>query len=197
MVQAPRITSELNPFRSCFCTLFQDFLHQYANEPAARPGTKQDRFSGWRMLNQNYRAKTHVVSRCWTVTSSWSHSGQRAGWGSPLFCKRSAVQHRGTEACDQRGVNRSRSKFLRNSNRRPISRKSPKPSGVLTKVWNSYGKAKPTQKASNERAKTRSKSEANQKNCRTDLPGPVWPVRWTGLTGWVCSKTNRPVWPVC
>ena len=94
MVQAPRITGELNPFRSCFCTLFQDFLHQSANEPAAHPGTKQDRFSGWRMLNQNCRAKTHVVSRSWTVSSYWSHSRQRAGWGSPLFCKRSAVQHR-------------------------------------------------------------------------------------------------------
>ena len=35
--------------------------------------------------------------------------------------------------------------FFRNSNRRPISRKPPKLSNVLAKVWNSYGKAKPTQ----------------------------------------------------
>ena len=36
------------------------------------------------------------------------------------------------------------------------------------------------------------------KNCRTDLPGPVWPVHWTGLTGRGCSKTSRPVClPVC
>jgi hypothetical protein len=60
--------------------------------------------------------------------------------------------------------------------RRPISRKSPEPSSVLAKVWNSYGKAKPTQKTSNERAKPQSKSEANWENCRTDLPGPVRPV---------------------
>ena len=102
----------------------------------------------------------------------------------------------GTEAGDQRGVNGSRSKFLRNSNRRPISRKSPKPSSVLTRVWSSYWKAKPTQQATNERAKPRSKSEANSKNCRTDLPGPVWPVHWTGLTSRVCSKSSRPVWLV-
>ena len=86
--------------------------------------------------------------------------------------------------------------FFRNSNRRHISRKSPKPSSILAKVWNSYGKAKPTQKVSNERAKTQSKSEANRGNCRTDLPGPVWPVYWTGLTGRGCSKSSKPVWPV-
>ena len=90
----------------------------------------------------------------------------------------------GTEAGDQRGGWMwADQNFFRNSNRRPISRKSPKPSSVLAKVWNSYGKAKPTQKASNERAKPRSKSEANQENCRTDLPGLIWPVPWTGLTG--------------
>jgi len=76
------------------------------------------------------------------------------------------------------------------------SEKSPKPSNVLAKVWNSYGKAKRTQKASNEWAKPRSKSEANWENCRTDLSGPVWPVHWTGLTGHACSNTSRPVWPV-
>ena len=73
--------------------------------------------------------------------------------------------------------------------------KLPKPSNVLTKVWSSYWKANPTQKVSNKRAKPRSKSEANRKNCRTDLPGPVWPVPTTGLTGRVCSKTSRPVLP--
>jgi len=76
--------------------------------------------------------------------------------------------------------------------------KSPKPSSVLTKVWSSYWKANPTQKASNERAKPHSKSEANRENCRTDLPGPVWPVRWTGLTG-ALDRSDRsclPVWPV-
>jgi len=76
--------------------------------------------------------------------------------------------------------------------------KSPKPSNVLTKVWSSYWKAKPTQQASNERAKPRSKSEAKPKNCRTDLPGAVWPVRWTGLTD-ALDRSDRsclPVWPV-
>src|SRR6185312_9893597 len=51
--------------------------------------------------------------------------------------------------------------------------KSPKPSSVLTKVWSSYRKANPTQRASNQRTKTRSESEAKSENFRTDLPGPV------------------------
>src|SRR6185312_11422757 len=77
--------------------------------------------------------------------------------------------------------------FFRNSNRRPISRKSPKASSVPTKVWNSYGKAKPTQNASNVRAKPRSKSEANRKNSRplcldrSDRPCPSKGEQ-TGLT---------------
>jgi hypothetical protein len=73
--------------------------------------------------------------------------------------------------------------FFRNSNRRPISRKSPKASSVLTKVWNSYGKAKLTQKASNVQAKPRSKSEANRKTA--DLSA------WTGLTG-ALDRSDRP-----
>ena len=40
----------------------------------------------------------------------------------------------GSKPATRGGLNGSRSKFLRNSNRRPISRKSPKPSSVLTKV---------------------------------------------------------------
>src|SRR6185437_13842439 len=80
--------------------------------------------------------------------------------------------------------------FFRNSNRRPISRKSPEPSSVLAKVWNSYGKAKPTQKTLNERAKPQSKSEANRETAelicldRSDrCARPVSPVVPTGLTG--------------
>ena len=43
------------------------------------------------------------------------------------------------------GVNWSRSKFLSKLIRRPISQNHPKPSRVLGEVWNSYGRAKPTQ----------------------------------------------------
>ena len=41
----------------------------------------------------------------------------------------------GTEAGDQRGVNGSRSKFLRNSNRRPISQNRPSPQAF----WSKFG----------------------------------------------------------
>ena len=104
--------------------------------------------------------------------------------------------HVGTKPATRGGWIGADQNFFRNLNRRPISRKSPKPTSVLTKVWNSYWKAKPTQKASNERVKPRSKFGSEFENCRTDLPGSVWPVYWTGLTGRVCSKSSRPVWPV-
>ena len=107
-------------------------------------------------------------------------------WMSLLFIyhyQSSRLHIEGPKPATRGGWMRADQNFFRNLNRRPISRKSPKPSSVLAKVWNIYAKAKPTQKASNERAKPRSKSEANRENCRTDLPGPVWPVRWTGLTG--------------
>jgi len=44
-----------------------------------------------------------------------------------------------------KGVNVSRLKFLPKSIRRPISQNHHKPSRVLDEVWNSYGRAKPTQ----------------------------------------------------
>ena len=42
-------------------------------------------------------------------------------------------------------MNGSRSKFLSKLIRRPISQNHHEPSRVLGKVWNSYGRAKPTQ----------------------------------------------------
>ena len=88
----------------------------------------------------------------------------------------------GPKLATRGGVNGSRSKFLRNLNRRPISLKSPRPSSVLTKIWSSYWKAKPTQKATNER-----NHEENRKRIgktaelicldRSDrCTVPVWPV---------------------
>src|SRR6185312_3685972 len=77
--------------------------------------------------------------------------------------------------------------FFRNSNCRPISRKSPEPLSVLAKVWNSYEKAKPTQKTSNERAKPQSQSEANRETaeliCLDRSDRCARPVVPTGLTG--------------
>ena len=102
----------------------------------------------------------------------------------------------GTEAGDQRGGEWEPIKISLKFESSAYIPKFPKPSSVLTKFWNSYWKTKPTQKAANERAKPRSKSEATRKNSRPDLPGPVWPVYWTGLTGLGCSGTSRPVWPV-
>ena len=72
-----------------------------------------------------------------------------------------------------KGVNGSRSKFLRNSNRRPISQKSLKPSSVLTKVWSSYRKAKPTEKASNGERNHEANRKRIERKQQTSLPGPV------------------------
>ena len=79
----------------------------------------------------------------------------------------------GPKPATRGGVNGSRSKFLPKFKPSAYIPKITQALNVLAKVWNSYGKTKPTQKASNERAKPRSKSEANRENCRTDLPGPV------------------------
>ena len=51
----------------------------------------------------------------------------------------------GPKSATRGGVNGSRSKFLPKSIRRPISQNHHKPSRVLGEVWNSYGRAKPTQ----------------------------------------------------
>ena len=109
----------------------------------------------------------------------------------------------GTEAGDQRGGEWEPIKISSKFESSAYIPKSPKPTSVLTKVWSSYWRAKPTQKALNQRTKTQSESEAKWENFRTELPGPVWPVWWTGLTGRVCSKrayrSDRsvlPVWPI-
>ena len=92
----------------------------------------------------------------------------------------------GPKPATRGGVNGSRSKFLPKFKQSAYIPKITKPSSVLAKVWNSYGKAKPTQKASNVRAKPRSKSEANRKiadlSAWKGLTGAL-PVLPTGLTG--------------
>jgi len=51
----------------------------------------------------------------------------------------------GPKPATKGGVNGSRLKFLLKSIRRPISQNHHKPSRILGEVWNSYGRAKPTQ----------------------------------------------------
>jgi len=96
-----------------------------------------------------------------------------------------------TEAGDQRGDEWEPIKISSKFESSAYVTKSPKPSSVLTKVWSSYWKAKPTQKATNVRAKPRSKSEANREKPQN------WSA-WTGLTG-ALDRSDRctgPVWPV-
>ena len=104
--------------------------------------------------------------------------------------------------------------FFRNSNRRPISQNHHKPSRVLDEVWNSYGRAKPTQHTprTSER-KTRKQarksadladSDRSDRSLRPVRPvglefknpdrsdrfqRPVRPVSETGQTG--CTQTDR------
>ena len=93
-IQAPRIQRELNPFLCCFCTFFQDLLHQSAKETLLLLGVRWVRFKDCRTPNQNWRANTQDVRMCWIFSSFWSQRGQRSGWGRPLFCSLSAVQQR-------------------------------------------------------------------------------------------------------
>ena len=60
--------------------------------------------------------------------------------------------------------------FFRNSNRRPISQNHHKPSRVLGEVWNSYGRANPTQN-------TPRSCERNHRSERENLQ--TWQT-WTG-----------------
>ena len=89
----------------------------------------------------------------------------------------------GPKLATRGGVNGSRSKFLSKLIRRPISQKHHKPSRVLGKVWNSYGRAKPTQKAL-ERASE--DTEANREKLQTWQP-------WTGQTA-LTDRSNRSGW---
>ena len=93
-IQAPRITSELNPFLHCLDIFLQDFFHQSIKEVVLRLGTSATRFKDCRIANQNCLANTKAGRMCWTVSCSWSQRRQWSGWGSPLFCNRSAVQQR-------------------------------------------------------------------------------------------------------
>ena len=99
---------------------------------------------------------------------------------SPLYF---FLERWGTEAGDQRGWMGADQIFFRNSNRQPIFQKSPKPSSVLAKVWNSYGKAKPTQKGL-ERASETSKQIGSESGKLQN-----WSAR-IGLTG-VLDRSDR------
>jgi len=75
-----------------FRILLVAFLHQSANDFSRLVGVRSCSPKGVRICDQNYRVRTHVVSRCWTVSSSWSHKGQWLGWANPLLAIRSAIQ---------------------------------------------------------------------------------------------------------
>uniref|UniRef100_A0A0A9GU62 Uncharacterized protein n=1 Tax=Arundo donax TaxID=35708 RepID=A0A0A9GU62_ARUDO len=73
--QAPMIINELKPFFCSLGTFLTILRHQSANDTSWRPGAHLCNPSGCRILNQNSRAKTQVVRRCWAFSSAWSHSG--------------------------------------------------------------------------------------------------------------------------
>ena len=82
-----------SPFFFSFGILLVAFRHQSTNDFSCLVGVRSCCPKGVRIRDQNSRARTHVVSRCWTVSSSWSHKGQWDGWGNPLLANRSTVQH--------------------------------------------------------------------------------------------------------
>ena len=81
-------------------------------------------------------------------------------------------------------VNGSRSKFLSKLIRRPISQNHHEPSRVLGEVWNSYGRAKPTQNT--HRTSERKNTEVNPENLQT------WQTR-TGQTA-LSDRSDRSDW---
>jgi len=91
-IQAPRIQRELNPFLCCFCSFFQDRLHQSAKETLLLLGVKWVRFKGWRTANQNCRANTQDVRMCWIyiltilVTKRTALRMREASFLQPVRC---------------------------------------------------------------------------------------------------------------
>jgi len=94
MVQAPRIMREFRPFLVSPLTIKADLSHQSSNEGSSGCGASVARPKNCSNSNKKCLAKTQPTSRCWMFSSSWSHSGQRSGWGRPLRASRSAVQQR-------------------------------------------------------------------------------------------------------
>ena len=80
-------------------------------------------------------------------------------------------------------VNGSRSKFLSKLIRRPISQNHHEPSRVLGEVWNSYGRAKPTQ---NTPRMSERKHGSERENLQT------WQTR-TGQTA-LSDRSDRSGW---
>ena len=81
------------------------------------------------------------------------------------------------------GVNGSRSKFLSKLIRQPISQNHHEPSRVLGEVWNSYGRAKPTQ---NTPRTCERKHGSERENLQT------WQTR-TGQTA-LSNRSDRSGW---
>ena len=73
--------------------------------------------------------------------------------------------------------------FFRNSNRRPISQNHHKPSRVLAEVWNSYGRANPTQNT----------PRSCERNHGSERENPQTWQTWTGLTA-LSDRSDRSGW---
>ena len=110
----------------------------------------------------------NLLSYRWTVKSRFSED-----------MKKVLGENEGSEPAT-RGVNVSRSKFLPKSIRRPISQNHHKPSRVLGEVWNSYGRAKPTQ---NTPRTCERKHGSERENLQT------WQT-WTGQTA-LSDRSDR------
>ena len=99
------------------------------------------------------------------------------------------------------GVNGSRSKFLSKLIRRPISQNHHEPSRVLGEVWNSYGRAKPTQNTPRT-CKRKHRSERENLQTWQTRTGQTALSNWSDWSGWNSKNPNRsdrfqrPVRPV-
>lgn len=97
MTQAPRMIKELRPFDSPLYVgppgTATTPSHQTSKEEVARLGARCCKRTVFRIWNHTSREKMQETSR-WFRVSSWSHNGQRWGWGSPFLARRSAVQQR-------------------------------------------------------------------------------------------------------
>ena len=154
-------------------------FHKITQESKDPNSQKLQEFTG--QISRPLRPwRSHTLVRLWEATpAACSNPLQRLGG----LC--------GTEAGDQRGGEWEPIKnFFRNSNCRPMSQNQPNPQAF----WPKFGVAIEKLNQHNKSWTSELTHEANRKQNRKTAElicldwsnrcaGPVWPERWTGLTG--------------
>jgi len=135
--------------------------------------------------------------------SHWQWHAQGWSFRNQAVHVAAAQRQWGTEAGDQRGLNGRRSKFLRNSNRRPMSQNHPNPQafwpkfGVAIEKLNQHKRPRTSERNHAANPKQIGKTTDLNSQDRSDrCTGPVWPVAAVQEQADRSDRSCLPVWPV-